>query len=72
VKWTPVCLAVQDVGIVIQTVGPIGLFESLLLHPGDGQQIVMRLGVGRSTENFPIVEDHGFQIHAIELLRQAK
>ena len=63
----PVSLAVQNVGIVIQTVSPIGLFESLLLHAGDSQQVAMRLRVGRSAENFPIVEDHGLQIHAYKL-----
>ena len=65
----PVSLAIQNVGIVIQPVGPIGLFERLLLHSGDGQQIAMRLWVGWSAENFPIVEDHGLQIHACGLLR---
>jgi hypothetical protein len=49
----PVSLAVQNVGIVIQTVGPIGLFESLLLHPGDGQQIAMRLGSGGPLRTSP-------------------
>src|ERR1700683_768100 len=63
----PISLAVQDVGIVIQTVDPIGLLKSLLLHPGDGQQVAMRLRVRRSAENFDIVEDDGLQIHAYKL-----
>ena len=66
-RWSANRLAVQNIGIVIQTVGPIGLFKSLFLHPGDGQQIAMGLRVRRSAENFTIVEDDGLQIHAYKL-----
>jgi hypothetical protein len=56
----PVSLAVQDVSVVIEPVGPIGLFERLLLDSRNAQQVAMRLRVGRTTENFTIVEDNGF------------
>ena len=60
----PVSLGIQNVCIVIQTVRPVGLFKTFLLYAGNSQQVAMRLLIGRSAEDFSIVEDHGLQIHA--------